>query len=463
MRRLVFCFDGSWNALDIEKEPTNVLLVAESIVPIGRDDVVQIVHYDEGVGTSSDDTIRGGAFGFGLDENVREAFRFLIFNYQPGDEIFVFGFSRGAFSARSFVGFLEAVTILDKANARRIKEAWELYKNHSKEPEKYSADVKEFRKHHCRDMFTDIGDFTQMSGLESSRAPKNIDLLKIRYVGVWDTVGSLGWKVVLSIFDRRTDKQYRNYDTSLSKSLESGRHAVALDEKRVLFAPTLWNNVEDLNRRVNFDGEAADAPFQQLWFAGDHGSVGGGGSVRGLSNAALHWILKGAVSKGMKFNLEERSQLKDIRYDHRTPLHNTPKLGPQKNMMGVFIIGWLMEKLKSYILSSPRSGPSSVSEIHPSALRRVFADDLPEGRRYCPTSLKHKMDEIRACKDTFAPPADPDSYFEHEISKGDLLSALAKRYLHKSSRYPEIFEINRDRIDHPDDVFPGDKIRIPKL
>lgn len=105
MKRLVFCFDGTWNKL-VPDLATNVVLTAASIDRIDKKGVAQIIHYDEGVGTGALDSLRGGMFGTGLIDNVREAYRFLVFNYDPGDEIYVFGFSRGAYSARTFVGFI---------------------------------------------------------------------------------------------------------------------------------------------------------------------------------------------------------------------------------------------------------------------------------------------------------------------------------------------------------------------
>ena len=94
MKRLIFCFDGTWNALNADT-PTNVVLTAASIVRQTADRTTQIIHYDEGVGTGPMDHFAGGVFGWGLIQNVREAYRFLIFNYDVGDQIFVFGFSRG--------------------------------------------------------------------------------------------------------------------------------------------------------------------------------------------------------------------------------------------------------------------------------------------------------------------------------------------------------------------------------
>ena len=105
MKRLVFCFDGTWNKLSTNC-PTNVVLVAEMVAPIAKGGVPQIVYYDEGIGTAKSEHFMGGAFGKGMMTNIREAYRFLLFNYEPGDQIYAFGFSRGAYTARSFLGFI---------------------------------------------------------------------------------------------------------------------------------------------------------------------------------------------------------------------------------------------------------------------------------------------------------------------------------------------------------------------
>ena len=148
MKRLVFCFDGTWNALSAET-PTNVVLTAASIVRQTREGITQIIHYDEGVGTGYLETkyeyYTGGILGAGLLTNIREAYRFLIFNYDPGDEIFVFGFSRGAFTARSFVGLVRYVGPLRRLYAALIDEAFDLYRARLENVEDFTGRMHKFR------------------------------------------------------------------------------------------------------------------------------------------------------------------------------------------------------------------------------------------------------------------------------------------------------------------------------
>ena len=130
---MVFCFDGTWNRLDAEN-PTNVVLTAESVLPSASTGIAQVIYYDEGVGTGDShlDKLGGGIFGEGLVQNLADAYRFLMFNHSPGDEIYVFGFSRGAFTARSFAGLITNVGILSRSHAAKAKEAIERYRTRDK-------------------------------------------------------------------------------------------------------------------------------------------------------------------------------------------------------------------------------------------------------------------------------------------------------------------------------------------
>src|SRR3990172_3960885 len=121
MKRLVFCFDGTWNRLD-SSCPTNVVVTAETVLPLAPDGTAQLIFYDEGVGTDKRESLRGGMFGSGLVKNLADGYRFLIFNYTPGDEIYVFGFSRGAYTARSFAGLLNTCGVLVRKEAARVGE-----------------------------------------------------------------------------------------------------------------------------------------------------------------------------------------------------------------------------------------------------------------------------------------------------------------------------------------------------
>ena len=368
--------------------------------------------------------------------------------------------SRGAFTARSFIGFIRAIGILNVNDANQINEAWELYRDNADRDADEPDALLKFRAQYCPNLCMTKAeqDWREKEGW-CKVAP---ELLSIPYIGVWDTVGTVGWQALTAAIWRSKDKRHKAHDTQLSKLVEAGRHALALDERRVHFMPTLWRNVTQMNSDADANAYGDDAPFQQRWFAGDHSSVGGGGPERGLSNASLHWVLKGAAKKGLKVNLEERSQLSTIRYDAKAPLSNTPAEGLQRNKFGMHAFGALVGPIKSILFSNTRSSPEDLTELHTSVLRRWFLDDgTYEGKNYRPDILAKVETTIEAERDNFLPP-DADQYPTYIVIPNDGLRKIAEDCLGKADRAEEIFALNRDLLDHPDDIFPNDVLRMPK-
>ena len=173
--RLVLCFDGTWNRPSSNEDPTarvetNVVRFYDA-VPHGpqHDGSVQTKWYDTGVGTDWWDSVSGGVFGFGLDDKIRDGYRFLVENYphpDPGDrELFILGFSRGAYEARSLVGMIRNVGLLTPDNLYRLRHAYALYRNRDRSAD--TDEAKAFRAKYSRE-------------------------IKVRFLGVWDTVGALG-------------------------------------------------------------------------------------------------------------------------------------------------------------------------------------------------------------------------------------------------------------------------------
>jgi uncharacterized protein (DUF2235 family) len=246
MKRQVLCFDGTWDKLD-SKYPTNVVLTAESVLPLTHDGTAQVIFYDNGVGTSTLSYLPGGMFGAGLMKVMSNGYRFLIFNYTPGDEIYVFGFSRGAYTARSFVGLIHSCGIMERSVASKVDEAIALYQKGANRTPQYNEETLCFRRDNCPDICisAEEREWRTAAGIPS----QNTRLLAIRYVGVWDTVGALGIpsRYALSPF---FDSKFKFHDTSLSDFVYSARHAVAIDERRKDFVPTLWDNTDDLMQRV---------------------------------------------------------------------------------------------------------------------------------------------------------------------------------------------------------------------
>ncbi|MFD7702880.1 DUF2235 domain-containing protein [Streptomyces caelestis] len=271
-KRLVVCCDGTWNVAD-QPSKTNVAKVALSVRPgfaAGRE---QRVYYHSGVGTHRWERLRGGAFGVGLSRNVVDAYRFLVETYEPGDELFLFGFSRGAFTARSLAGLVHNSGVLRRDHADRIPEAWALYRDRIEQPNGAAATL--FRRSYGRE--TDI-----------------------RFVGVWDTVGALGVPVPdtpwLQPAVNRFNLRWAFHDTELSDRVEAAFHALAVDEQRSAFRPALWHQRPEAARRGQ--------EVKQVWFAGVHCDVGGGYQETGLSDIALLWMVDHAHRYGLEFDAE---------------------------------------------------------------------------------------------------------------------------------------------------------------
>ncbi|OXM69899.1 DUF2235 domain-containing protein [Amycolatopsis vastitatis] len=267
-KRLVICCDGTWNKLG-QPNPTNVTKVKEAVAATDSAGTSQIAFHGDGVGTGTSlwDHFTGGAFGLGLSAKVRDAYEFVVKNYEPGDELFFFGFSRGAFTARSTVGFIRNCGVLRPENAGLIKEAYRLYRDRDTSttgPE--SPKAREFREKYAHE-----------------------DRTPIRFIGVWDTVGALGIPLsggrLLNLLNRR----WQFHDTQLSSIVQSAFQALAVDEHRTSFKPAVWESSQAGQER------------EQVWFAGDHSDVGGGHAVSDLSDLALRWMTDRAHHCGLAF------------------------------------------------------------------------------------------------------------------------------------------------------------------
>ncbi|MBD2491156.1 DUF2235 domain-containing protein [Aulosira sp. FACHB-615] len=268
MKRLVICCDGTWQQLT-NAYPSNVVKLAQSVKPTANDGVPQIVFYDEGIGTENQ-KILGGATGLGIDRNIEDCYRFLVLNYVPGDEIYLFGFSRGAYTVRSLAGMIYCSGLLDRPHITKAHEAYELYRKRNVKPKDKEA-----------------VDYRNKYG----------DRVPITLIGCFDTVGALGIPG-LAAFKKVHDQlnqRYRFHDTTLNKDIQNALHAMAIDEIREIFDVTpMKPHPEAENQRVI-----------QKWFPGEHGCVGGGTEEHsGLSDAALQWMIDsvGDLGLGLEFD-----------------------------------------------------------------------------------------------------------------------------------------------------------------
>ncbi len=319
-RIAIFC-DGTWNRPDAP-ETTNVYKLHKAALQTAPDGITQILKYIPGVGTGFGmtgarkywDIAVGGAFGTGVTRNILTAYRFLIEHYEPGDHIFIFGFSRGAFTARSLAGLIRASGLPPHAMAHRAAEGLKRYRDSSDTTKPGTPESHAFRLEYSPGVATSAA---EQAWRRDNNAPEG-HLLTITYLGVWDTVGAMGipghYKLLAQIFNR----SHGFHDTQLSSSVTAARHAVSIDERRRTFPPTLWGNLDTLSRIEPGKGPT----HRQEWFSGDHGSVGGGGEIVGLSNIAMRWVAAGATDQGLVF---EPGQMTGFRgaENHLDALHNT--------------------------------------------------------------------------------------------------------------------------------------------
>ena len=455
-KRLVFCFDGTWNRLDATT-PTNVVLTAESVVPTARDGNAQLIWYDQGVGTGKADRWTGGLLGAGVEPILADAYRALIFNYLPGDDIFVFGFSRGAYTARSFVGLLRNCGIVRRCDAGKAAEAVALYRSRSRDTSPDSLRMNRFRCEYSPDICVSQQEDAWRAE-QGGYVPGSKPILNIRYLGVWDTVGALG---VPSNFpwSRWWNRQYQFHDTVLTPRVLSARHAVAIDERRQSFAPSLWDNLDTMNELRGTTSAAADAPYQQKWFPGVHGAVGGGGDRRGLSDQALDWIWDGARNAGLELDSGLDSRVYSLAPSARDPLDN---MREKPRGAIAFLMGLLPRADRT-------PGPQTLHELSVSAKRRWHeaARDLPEKKRYRPPTLSDVSTALdRLTEADFGITAENDGaattgFTLYEVQRGDTLAAIAKHFYGDPKLYGRIYDANRNKLSAPDRIYCGQMLRIP--
>lgn len=279
-RNLVICCDGTGNEYGTRN--TNVVELFKMLALDEPDR--QIAFYDPGVGTMGDPSLNTGfgkslnkglglAFGRGMTRNIHDAYRYIMNSFHSGDRIFMFGFSRGAYTVRALAGMIHKMGLLKKGSENLIPYAIALYKKHPETREDWRV-VNGFKRTFSREV-------------------------PIHFLGIWDTVKSVGWlrrRVVLDF-------------TVNNKSVLHGRHAVSLDERRRQYQTNLWGypNGED---------------FQEVWFPGVHSDVGGSYKENGLSQISLKWMVEAAQKKGLIVDEQKHDAIQGDPLGH---LHNPLK------------------------------------------------------------------------------------------------------------------------------------------
>jgi uncharacterized protein (DUF2235 family) len=267
VKRLVVAADGTWSA-GTQAHPTNVVKLARLIAPVDRGGNRQIVRYHEGIGTSLNAWKRfaSGVFGAGVVAHIRDVYLFLVDNFEVGDEIWLFGFSRGAFIVRSAAGLIRNVGLLRHEHASLYDRAYELYRRRGEAAHPCSAAAEAFRAQYAHEP-------------------------RIRFIGAWETIGTLGIPATpLRLLSRR---RYQFHDVELSGRVDFAYQALAIDERRKPFEPSLWKR-DDPSR-------APQQVLEQAWFPGVHGDIGGGYADTGLSDESLLWMIDGARRAGLAF------------------------------------------------------------------------------------------------------------------------------------------------------------------
>ncbi|GAA6614634.1 DUF2235 domain-containing protein [Scytonema sp. NUACC26] len=263
MKRLIICCDGTWQDLSAAY-PTNVVKMAQIIRPIALDGTTQIIYYQSGLGTEHGEAekILGGVFGWGIDTNIQDAYRFLCLNYEPGDEVYLFGFSRGAYTVRSLAGLIYCSGLLQRPHIRKVPQAYDLYRDRNIPPSHPKAIS-----------------FRQQYG----------ENITIKLLACWDTVGELGVPELIPLASHWINARYQFHDTQLNRRIEFALHAVAIDERRKVFNVTPMTTSKD-----------AKTSLIQVWFPGTHTSVGGGQEeASGLADAALEWTMESIRKLGL--------------------------------------------------------------------------------------------------------------------------------------------------------------------
>jgi uncharacterized protein (DUF2235 family) len=271
-QRLVVLCDGTWNRPD-QPTPTNVCKLRDAVDVSEGAAVPQRVHYERGVGARRWERIRGGAFGLGLSRNVRDGYAFLVDHYRPGDELFLFGFSRGAFTARSLAGLVRNSGILQREHRGMVDDAYRLYRSRKPQDAPWEAAAGAFRQRYSHS-----------------------DDVEITFVGVWDTVGALGIPID-GFRPPLLSKRWTFHDTTLSRSVRNAYHAISIDERRRPFVPTLWVEKRDEHGKV--EPRPEHQRVSQVWFAGVHSDVGGGYHDPALSEIPLRWMVDRARDCGL--------------------------------------------------------------------------------------------------------------------------------------------------------------------
>jgi len=327
-KNIIICSDGTGNTA-IKGRGTNVFKLFEAVdlhshrVDPHPEVPTQIAFYDDGVGTESFKPLKllGGAVGWGLSRNVMQLYRELARVYDHGDNIYLFGFSRGAFTVRTLAGMIVHCGVLrglELGTTHKLREAVS---------QTYKAYRAEYQSYLTRLVRRKPGRPNRKAAVEKLHGELPFHLnVPIRFIGVWDTVDAVGMPFALGEFVNRVVYQFKFSTRDLNGQVKCGCQALAIDEERTSFAPVLWDE-----RRRN-----PEQMVEQVWFAGVHSNVGGGYPKQGMSLVALDWMLRRAMECGLRVQpldlelIKGHASVDDKLYDPRAGAGLFYSWGPRK-------------------------------------------------------------------------------------------------------------------------------------
>ena len=329
MKRIVVCSDGTWGTPDQEL-PSNVTRLARAVLPTDPGGMAQVVFYDAGVGTEGSWPYRlvGAVSGRGIQKNIRDCYRFIMHNYDGGDEIYLFGFSRGAYTVRSLAGMIRNVGLPHKSEAEKLQQAYRLYRRSDAAPD--SEEARGFRAAYSREV-------------------------EIAFIGVWDTVGALGIPLrgigsVPGLGRLTGARRHQFHDVELNRGVKHACHALAIDERRCPFRASLWENKPKPGQTV-----------EQVWFPGTHSDIGGTSGDASLSHGPFQWMADRASALGLALDTANSSR------PMRPHLSSGPRVG-------------LWNRLASSVREIGKDG---TQWVHPTA-----RDRFEQALSYRPPNLK---------------------------------------------------------------------------
>ncbi|KAH6998621.1 hypothetical protein BKA56DRAFT_626946 [Ilyonectria sp. MPI-CAGE-AT-0026] len=386
-KRLIACCDGTWMDSDNGYEepgllrsegtlqvPSNVTRISRCFKRRCSDGKLQIISYESGVGTGSNtlDSITGGAFGLGLSERMRETYSYLCANYMDGDEIILVGYSRGAFTVRSVAGMVGALGLLTREG---VEHFYPIFK-----------DMQHWMDDHYKDPFPNVPFPNKPKGPNAAKEYRarleslgytrvkqdggDGELIKIKAVCVWDTVGSLGVP--------------RWYDTSLSDRIEHAFHALALDETRPPFSPAVWERLP---------GNKLTTDLRQVWFPGNHANCGGGWEDQGIANCTLAWMMDQMASVGIEF---DAPSLERVFQQNKAYYETTSVALNGKKKKG---LDWAVSPIYEGNLPIRPWGLGAINKAS-SLLYKLSGQTIRSPGLYKPTDPKTKIDADRFLMDT---------------------------------------------------------------